>query len=187
MTSIVHRTETGGALPPATVKVWDPLVRVFHWSLVVLFSVAFMSGDEIEALHLAAGYGIAGLVGLRLIWGVVGTRHARFGDFVRRPSAIAGYLRTVVGGRAPRHLGHNPAGGAMIVVMLALLTLQCATGILMTSDALWGSKALEEVHEALANLMLGCIALHLLGVAASSLLHGENLVRAMWSGRKRAP
>jgi cytochrome b len=187
MTLTVHRMEAGGVEPPATVKVWDPLVRVFHWSLAALFVVAFVSGDEIEALHLVAGYGIAVLVALRLIWGVVGSPNARFSDFVRGPSAIIAYLRAMVRGEPPRHLGHNPAGGAMIVVMLALLTAQCATGILMTTDAFWNSKALEEAHEVLANLMLGCVAMHLLGVAASSLLHDENLVRAMWTGRKRAP
>jgi cytochrome b len=178
--------EAGGATPPATVKVWDPFVRVFHWTLLTLFVIAFATGDEVEGVHIAAGYGIAALLTLRLIWGLVGPDRARFSSFVRSPRDVAAYLRDVASFRAPRYLGHNPAGGAMIVALLATLIGTAATGYMMTTDAYWGAKWVEKLHEALANGTLVLAGLHVLGVAASSLLHRENLVKAMWTGRKRS-
>jgi cytochrome b len=180
-----HRIEVGGETPPATVKTWDPFVRVFHWTLVVLFVIAFATGDEKESVHIAAGYGIAFLLVLRLVWGIVGPRNARFSSFVRPPRELLVYLREVVHLRAPRHLGHNPAGGAMIVALLTVLIGTVITGYMMTTDAYWGSKWVEKLHEAFAYGSLLLAGLHLLGVAVSSLLHRENLVKAMWTGRKR--
>jgi len=185
--SVMNNTiEAGGAMPPATVKVWDPFVRVFHWSVVTLFIVAYATGDEIERVHIAAGYSVAALLALRIVWGFIGPRHARFSSFMRSPSEVVAYLRDVALLRAPRHLGHNPAGGIMIVVLIAMLGATCATGIMMTTDAFWGAKWMEEVHEALANATLALVALHVLGVIATSFQHGENLVRAMITGHKRA-
>ena len=186
MATIGTTLEAGGTVPPATVKVWDPFVRIFHWSLAALFAAAFVTGDEVEWLHVRIGYAIVALVALRLLWGVIGPRHARFASFVRRPRAVLGYLRDVALLRAPRHFGHNPAGGAMIVALLALLSVTGLTGYLMTTDAFWGSKALEAVHEAFANLTIAAVALHVLGVLVASFVHRENLVRAMFTGRKRA-
>ena len=177
--------EAGGATPPATVKVWDPFVRVFHWMLLTLFVVALVTGDEIEGVHIAAGYGIAILLALRLVWGVIGPRNARFSSFVRSPREVLAYLRDVASLKAPRYLGHNPAGGVMIVALLAALIGTAATGYMMTTDAYWGAKWVEKVHEALAYGTLALAGLHVFGVVASSLLHRENLVKAMWTGRKR--
>lgn len=179
-------TEAGGATPPATVKVWDPFVRVFHWSLVVLFATAYVTGDEIERVHIAAGYAIAGLLTLRIVWGFVGPRHARFADFVCSPREALGYLRDVLLLRARRYVGHNPAGGLMVVALMLMLVGTCATGYLMTTDAYWGSKVLEEVHGVLANTTVALVVLHVLGVLAASFEHRENLVKAMVTGRKRA-
>lgn len=186
MATIPTTLQAGGNAPPATVKVWDPFVRVFHWSLVTLFAAAFITGDELEWLHVRIGYAILGLIALRLVWGIIGPRHARFASFVRRPRAVIAYIRDVVLLRAPRYLGHNPAGAAMIVALLALLLGTGFTGYLMTTNAFWGSKALEEVHEAFANLTIAAVVLHVLGVLVSSFVHRENLVRAMVTGRKRA-
>lgn len=186
MTIVNHTIEAGGATPPATVKVWDLFVRLFHWSLATLFVVAYATGDEIEKIHIAAGYTIAALLALRIMWGFVGPRHARFANFVRRPREVLAYLRDVALFRAPRYIGHNPAGGAMILALLAMLAGTCATGFMMTTDAFWGAKWIEDVHEVLANLTVGLIALHVLGVLAASFEHGENLVKAMVTGRKRA-
>jgi cytochrome b len=178
--------EAGGAMPPATVKVWDLFVRMFHWSLATLFIVAYATGDEIERVHIAAGYAIVGLLALRVAWGLIGPRHARFANFVRPPREVLAYLRDVVLLRAPRYLGHNPAGGAMIVALIVMLAATCTTGYMMTTDAFWGAEWVEDVHETIANLTVGLVAFHVLGVLIASFEHRENLVKAMITGRKRA-
>ena len=192
-----HAIGAGGIAPPATsgegasaapgmIRVWDPFVRIFHWSLVGLFVIAFATGDEIEWLHLTAGYAIASLAALRILWGFFGSRHARFTDFVRAPREVLDYMREAARLRAPRYLGHNPAGGVMVVALLVLLVGISTTGIMMTTDAFWGAQWVEDAHEALVYLALGLIALHVPGVLFSSIAHGENLVKAMFTGRKRA-
>jgi cytochrome b len=178
-------TMAGGETPPAMVRVWDPFVRAFHWSLVTLFAIAFVTGDESEDIHLAAGYAIAALVALRIVWGFVGPRFARFSDFVRGPAAVFEFVKASLRLRAPRYLGHNPAGGAMVVLLIAMLIGLTVTGHLMTTDAYWGSEAMEDAHEVLGNITLGLVALHVAGVVIASLEHGENLVRAMFTGLKR--
>jgi cytochrome b len=186
MTSINQTIESGGARPPAEIRVWDPLVRVFHWSLVILFVIAYATGDETERIHIAAGYAIAGLIALRIAWGIFGSRYARFNTFIRPPREVFAYLRGAALFKARRYLGHNPAGGAMILALLAMLAGTCTTGYMMTLDAYWGSKLLEHVHEVLANLIVALIAVHILGVLIASLQHRENLIKAMLTGRKRA-
>lgn len=185
MAMVLNGAEAGGETRPASVKVWDPFVRLFHWSLVCLVAVAFLTGDEWDRVHIAVGYTIAGLVGLRIVWGFVGSKHARFQDFVRGPRETASYLRDALRSKARRYLGHNPAGGAMIVALLVMLTGTSISGYMLTTNAYWGSKAAEEVHEVFANLTVGLATLHVIGVLAASILHRENLVRAMLTGRKR--
>ncbi|MES9971638.1 MAG: cytochrome b/b6 domain-containing protein [Candidatus Thiodiazotropha sp.] len=180
------------------IKVWDPLVRVFHWGLVCAFAVAWLTEDEWMELHAYAGYLIAALLLFRLLWGVLGTRYARFSDFVKSPTKVIAYLRDLVQLRAERTVGHNPAGGAMILALLITLTLTTLSGLLaygatgagplaevFFSNAPYGSEFFEEVHEFFANLTLFLVLVHLLGVGFGSLLHRENLVRAMFTGSKR--
>ena len=197
------------------VKVWDPWVRIFHWSLVLGFFTAYLSGEGPEQLHEAAGYTVLGLVAFRLLWGVVGSRHARFTDFVRGPRAVMRYLAAVLRGRPSRFLGHNPAGGWMVIALLAVLALVCWSGLetlaaegegpLARSDVVLnvahanGREAgeehhgedaeefWEEVHEALSEFTLLLVAIHVLGVVVTSVIHRENLARAMVTGIKRAP
>jgi cytochrome b len=128
----------------------------------------------------------SGAVVLRVVWGVFGPRHARFSTFVRTPREVYAYLRDAALLKAPRFLGHNPAGGAMILALLAMLIGTCVTGYMMTTDAYWGAKWLEHIHEVLANLTVALIVLHVLGVLLASFEHRENLVKAMITGRKRA-
>lgn len=196
MSAQIESVEAGGAAPPATatnaiiaeptVRVWDPFVRVFHWSLVVLFIVAFMTGDEVERVHVAVGYTIAGLVAARIVWGFMGTRYARFSNFVRPPAETLGYMRKVVQGSAPRYLGHNPAGGLMTIALIGMITAISGTGYMMSTDAFWGAEWVEDVHEGLVYATLGLIGLHVAGVLATGIKHRENLVMAMITGRKRA-
>ncbi|WP_299861723.1 cytochrome b/b6 domain-containing protein [uncultured Hoeflea sp.] len=179
--------EAGGIAPPATVRVWDPFIRLFHWSLVGLFAFAFLTGDALDRPHEIAGYAIAALIAMRVIWGLAGPRHARFSSFLHRPSTVAGFLRDTLRLKARRYLGHNPAGGLMVIALLIALVVISATGFMMTADAFAGSGWIEDVHEASAFAALGLVALHIGGVIVASFEHGENLVRAMITGRKRAP
>lgn len=195
MSAFNEKAVGGGAIPPAaaaepgagsTTRVWDPVVRLFHWSLVAAFLVAWLTGDELKALHEAAGYVIVGLLVVRILWGFVGTPHARFTDFVYRPSTVLAYLVDTVRLRAKRYIGHNPAGGMMVLALLLMLAVTAATGIMTTTDAFWGVKWVEEAHEFAANLTVVLVGLHLAGVLVASAEHRENLVRAMITGRKRS-
>ncbi len=181
------------------IKVWDLPVRVFHWTLVLAVAVAWVSEDHWMQVHSYAGYLVAGLLLFRLIWGLIGPRYARFSDFVRPPGEVTTYLKEMVTFRAQRHIGHNPAGGAMIVALLTCLLLAVVTGLAAYGAegnglaAPWFSgvgefwkEALEEIHEFFANSTLLLAAIHVGGVLLGSWLHDENLVRAMINGHKRA-
>lgn len=182
------------------IKVWDPLVRVFHWTLVAAFAIAYFTEDDLMQLHAWAGYTIAGLLLLRVVWGFVGTPHARFSDFVFSPRVVLSYLKDTLALRARRYLGHNPAGGAMIVALLVSLTAATLSGLALYGVAehagplapwmagfgeAWEER-FEEIHEFFANFTLALVCVHVAGVLLESLVHRENLVRAMWTGVKRA-
>ena len=111
------------------IRVWDPLVRIFHWSLVLAFTVAYLSGDEESSLHIYSGYLILGLLAFRLLWGIIGTRYARFSNFVYSPAEIIAYIKDLFSAHPKRYLGHNPAGGAMIVVLLLSLVVVTYSGL----------------------------------------------------------
>jgi cytochrome b len=112
-----------------SIKVWDPLIRIFHWSLVIFFTVAFLSGDEESSLHIYSGYAVIGLVLFRILWGFVGTEHARFRDFIFGPSKVIQYLKSMASSTPQRYIGHNPAGGYMVVALLATLLVVTFTGL----------------------------------------------------------
>jgi len=111
------------------IKVWDPLVRIFHWSLVVAFTVAYITEDELLDIHVWAGYVVAGLLLFRVIWGFIGTKHARFSGFVFSPTTVIAYLKDMIVLRAKRYIGHNPAGGAMVIALLISLTATTLSGM----------------------------------------------------------
>jgi len=169
------------------VRVWDPLVRLFHWSLALSVIVAWATSEGWRASHEAAGYVVAALVSARVAWGFVGSRYARFGQFVQPPAIVARYLKAIASGGERRYLGHNPAGAAMIVALLAGIGATAVTGWLLTTDAFWGSKPMELVHSLFGNGIVALACLHVAGVALASWRHRENLVRAMVTGLKRAP
>jgi cytochrome b len=168
------------------IRVWDPFVRLYHWSQAALIGVAWITADEIKWVHEWAGYILAALLALRLVWGLIGPRHARFSDFVRGPSTVLGYLKDLRRGTAPRYLGHNPAGGAMIVALILSVAATATSGWLLTTDAFWGSDMMQGLHEAFATLILVLVAFHVGGVILESRRHRENLALAMLTGRKRA-
>lgn len=181
------------------VRVWDPFVRVFHWSVATLFFVAFATEDDLMVVHAWAGYLIGMLVAFRLVWGVVGPQYARFTDFVYRPATVIGYLRDLIAFRARRHLGHSPAGGAMVVVLLVGLVAVVGTGVLLYGvhdgagplAVLHGTggralrRVLEGLHELAANLVMALVVAHVAGVLLASFVHRENLIKAMFTGKKR--
>jgi cytochrome b len=151
---------------------------------VLSFAGAYLTAESERwrLLHVTLGYTMAGLVVFRLLWGLVGTRHARFASFVRGPAAAARYLGSLVRGRPEHHAGHNPAGALAIVALLGLALAVAATGW-ATYDGGFGDWV-EDVHEAAANGMLVLVGLHVVAVVLASRLHRENLVGAMVSGRK---
>ena len=165
-----------------SVVVWDLFVRTFHWSLVTAFAVDWLTAESLPELHRQAGYFIAVLLALRLAWGLIGTRPARFREFLASPAEVLSYLRSLLSGRPLHYLGHNPAGGWMIIALLATLATTVATGWALENGGHW----IEDVHEAAAQLTLGLVVVHIGGVLISSLLHEENLVTSMLTGRKRA-
>lgn len=172
---------------PATVAVWDPLVRVLHWSLVATVAAAWLTRHGGGAWHEGLGYASAAILALRVAWGFAGPRRARFADFVRGPAATLDYARAVIAGRAPRHLGHNPLGGGMIVALIGTVAAADLTGWLYTTDRFWGVAWVEDLHEAISNALLALVAAHVAGVVLVSRRQRENLAAAMVHGRKRAP
>ena len=166
------------------VLVWDAPVRVFHWLMVLSFVGAYLTAESERwrLVHVTLGYTMAGLVVFRIVWGLVGTRHARFSSFVRGPAAIAGYLRGLIRGRPERHVGHNPAGAVAIVSLLVSTVVVAATGWAAYNEV--GGEALEELHELIANAMLAIVGAHVAGVLIGSWLHRDNLIGAMLTGRK---
>lgn len=175
--------ETGQTL----VHVWDRLVRAFHWLLVAGFAAAWLTGDEWETAHIWIGYAVAALITMRIFWGFVGSRYARFTNFIRPPGVVLAYAKDIAAHREKRYIGHNPAGGAMVLVLLVLLFVVSITGWLMTTDTFWGSEIMEELHEGAVNVTLVFIGLHIVGVLTASRRHKENLILAMWTGLKRSP
>lgn len=190
------------------VKVWDPLVRIFHWALVATFFTAYFTGEDAPPLHEWMGYIVLGLVILRIVWGFVGSEHARFSGFVRGPGEVLRNLRDIVTMHPKRYLGHSPAGGAMVVLLLVMLAATTVTGIIgeeqmeqtaPTAAATAGHEdeqgadgerhgeesPIAELHEVLSNLTLALVLLHIAGVILASFAHRENLVSSMFTGRKR--
>ncbi|MBL1140980.1 MAG: DUF4405 domain-containing protein [Proteobacteria bacterium] len=207
------------------IRVWDPLVRIFHWSLVLAFTVAYLSGEEESSVHIYAGYVVLGLISFRLAWGFIGSHHARFKNFIYSPKRLTQYLKSLMAKKPEHYLGHNPAGGYMIVAMLTCLVVVTISGLkvyaieegkgLLAANTPTltiinssyadsneyeddeddeyesgykgdkeGEEFWEEIHEISSNLMLLLIFLHVAGVVVSSRLHGENLVKAMFNGKK---
>ncbi|TSJ60294.1 cytochrome B [Starkeya sp. 3C] len=180
--------EAGGRASPAAgkdVRVWDPVVRLFHWTVVTGCVLNLFLLEDGELAHKIVGYVVAGALAIRLVWGFIGTKYARFAQFVPSPGRLTTYVTALLRGREPRMLGHNPAGAVMMVALMVLLAGVCLTGWMSTLDAFWGEKWLEEVHESLANAILLLALLHAGAALFESWRHRENLVWAMVTGRKR--
>lgn len=202
------------------IKVWDIAIRIFHWSLVVGFVIAYVSGEEEDLLHIYSGYVVFGLILFRILWGSIGTRYARFWNFVYGPEATVTYVKSIFSGKPIHYLGHNPIGGWMVILMLVSLFAVSWSGLelyasegkgpLANADISLINHALangdddderdehdddenepeddefwEDIHEALAEITLFLVFVHIIGVLIASVIHKENLVRAMFTGKKR--
>jgi cytochrome b len=167
------------------VLIWDAPVRVFHWLMVLCFAGAYITAESEpwRLVHTTLGYTMVGLVAFRLMWGVTGTRYARFAEFVRRPKVIVQYLSTMVRGQPVHHTGHNPVGAVSILGLLGLTLAIGASGWAAYNQIT--GEWVAEVHEVVANGMLLLAGMHVAGVAVASFMHKENLARAMVTGRKR--
>jgi len=199
-------TNTGSVQKNDRIRVWDPLVRIGHWLLVIGFFTAYFTEDDFLSVHVWAGYVVGAVVVFRVLWGFIGSHNARFASFVRSPGAAVAYLRDLFAHRARRYLGHNPAGAVMIVALLLSISVTVHSGLMLYAVeeqagplAGWvaqnsvpdvGDDAREEyweeLHEVFANLTLLLVVLHVAGVLLSSYLERENLVGAMVTGLKRA-
>ncbi|MCC9598688.1 cytochrome b/b6 domain-containing protein [Rubrivivax sp. JA1055] len=167
--------------------VWDLPVRLFHGLIVVCFAGAWLTSESERhaLLHETLGYTLAGLIVWRLVWGLVGTRHARFGDFVTGPGAVLRYLKNVARRTPEHHVGHNPASALAIVVLLVTGLVLGASGWALQQDV--GGEWVEELHELAANVFLLTAIGHVVGVLLASRMTGENLPRSMVDGLKIAP
>jgi cytochrome b len=168
-----------------TIMVWDMPVRVFHWLLVICFAGAWLSSESerLAMIHYAFGYTACLLVLIRLIWGVIGTRYARFNQFLKSPKAVLGHFMAMSRGHPHHDVGHNPAGGLVMFALMLLILLIGLTGYLSVKEFL-GDFA-SEAHEAVASLVLGLVIIHVIAAIGMSLLERQNLVRSMVTGKKK--
>ncbi len=179
----------------ALIKVWDLPLRIFHWLLVAGFFISYLTEDELLVVHVWAGYLVFALLIFRLLWGFIGNEYARFSNFLCSPRLSVAYIKDLFALKAQRYIGHNPAGAAMIVLLLVSLFLTTVTGFAVYgADQAAGPLAAigfdheefwEEVHEFFANFSIALVFVHVLGVAVESYLHRENLARAMVFGYKK--
>jgi cytochrome b len=169
------------------ILVWDVPTRVFHWLQALSFAAAYLTAfsERMRNYHVALGYILLGLLVFRLLWGFIGTHYARFSSFLFNPKEVGAYLLTMIQRKPEHYLGHNPAGSVSVWLLLALGLFIGVTGVLALQDG--ASDLVVEMHGVATNVMLGVILLHLIGVVMSSILHRENLVRAMFTGFKRVP
>ncbi|MFD2231817.1 cytochrome b/b6 domain-containing protein [Alkalimarinus sediminis] len=200
MTNTAKNSPTVPHTSEKEVSVWDPLVRIFHWVLVGAFFTAYITEEDFLTIHSWAGYTVLGLLIFRIIWGVIGTKHARFKDFVFTPKYTIQFLKDTFSLKAKRYLGHNPAGGAMVILLILSLIVTTFSGLMILGIeeaqgplAPWLSGAshslgdlFEELHEFFANFTLFLVFVHVAGVLIESMIHGENLIVSMFSGTKRS-
>jgi cytochrome b len=212
-----------------TLRVWEPLIRIGHWTLVLAFFTAYFTEDDFMTLHVWAGYVVGAYLLIRIVWGFVGGKYARFSSFIYSPSQIMGYLKNLIVAKPQHYIGHNPAGGAMVIALLLSLSATTFTGLklyavednkgpfalsvtqvqkqiqsvslisvaneedddekseLIDSEYTIDKQAeefWEELHEFFTNLTLLLVFLHIMGVAVSSYIDKEKLVKAMFTGNK---
>jgi cytochrome b len=169
------------------ILVWDLPTRAFHWLMALSFAGAYVTAESEKwrDIHVMLGYTLLGLIAFRLVWGLVGTRYARFASFLYGPRAVVAYLKSLLSVEPQHYLGHNPAGSWAIWLILLLGVATGVSGYAVYGDI--GGELFEELHEGVSNAMLAVVLVHIAGVIFSSILHGENLARSMVTGYKIGP
>ena len=167
------------------IRVWDLPTRIFHWSLVASFAIAFLTAEseKLRDIHVIAGYTLAGLIVFRLLWGFVGGGYSRFVEFLPTPQKLVDYIKSLINGKPQHHVGHNPAGAVAIFLLLGFGIIAAASGYATYNE--FGGHFMEELHEGASNGMMAIVVIHIAGVIVSSWLHHENLVLAMVTGWKK--
>ena len=191
-----HGTEWAETKQTREVRVWDMPTRVFHWALVLMVAIAWISAEadgSAFVIHVYSGTMIVGFVVFRLVWGIIGSRHALFADFVFSWKTVKDYGVRLISFRPPHSVGHNPLGGWMVVALLAVLMLAVLTGMMSSEDGYRGPLShlafggMDDIHEGLANFLGLLIFVHIIGVFAHGVVTRENLPRAMITGIKKLP
>lgn len=165
------------------IRVWDPLVRILHWALVFCVVSNFIN-ESGHAVHRFLGLTASGVVVVRFVWGFIGPQYARFSDWFPTPSRLVPYIKALLSNAAPRHIGHNPAGAVMMLVLMALVISLGTSGFMMTTDAYMDTDWLKELHETFANLLIASVIVHVGAALFESWKHKENLVASMLHGKK---
>jgi cytochrome b len=168
-----------------SVLVWDFPVRVFHWLLVISFAGAWLTSesDAQQMIHYAFGYSACALVLFRIVWGIVGTRYARFAQFIKGPTETIHHIKALLTGRHPSELGHNPAGALVMIALMLLVLLIGLTGYLSVKEFL--GDFMSEAHEVTANLAIWLVIIHIVAAVVMSFLQRENLIKSMVTGKKQ--
>lgn len=185
MAMVKASTYSSGRESARNVIVWDPLVRLIHWLLALTILLNGTVVDDESKLHEWVGYAALGLVALRLLWAVIGPKHARFSAFPPSPLRAIRHIRAILQGERIVHLSHNPLGALMAYNIWLTVIMLGLTGYMMTTIQFFGVDWVEEVHELAFNWLVLSVALHVAGVAFDSWYSGVNLLRAMVNGRKR--
>lgn len=174
-----------GASSTIRVKVWDPVVRLFHWTVVTGCVLNLWVLEDGKYWHRFTGYVIAVVLAIRLVWGFIGTPHARFADFFPTPRRTKAHLSALLTGHDDRYVGHSPLGAICMLLLMGLLASTCLTGWMMRLDAFWGDEWLEQLHSLLSNGILGLAMIHFSAAIIESWRHKENLIWSMITGMKR--
>lgn len=168
----------------ASQRVWDPFVRVFHWSLVACVLLNLFVVEDGEALHQWLGYAASALVALRMVWGFVGPRHARFADLFPTPRRVMRHVRALAQGRPEHTWGHNPLGALMVLGLIAMVLALGLTGWMQTIDAFWGVDWVQDLHEGLGEWLMPMVGLHAAAALVMGRIERTRLVKAMVTGVK---
>ncbi len=166
------------------VRVWDAPVRAFHWTLVACIVVDYFVLTDGKDLHRWLGYTASALVAWRLVWGFIGSTHARFADFFPTPRRVLRHVRGLMAGHAEFHAGHNPLGALMMLALLALVVALGVTGWMMSLDAFWGEDWLEDLHGVLADVLIALAGLHAAAAIVMGRIERTRLIKAMFTGVK---